>query len=634
MKPKTQRGAVALFACLALAATSGAATTALAAPVDPAAPEDVGVEIEIGRASIGWEHPDFAGDVGVGTDTSFYVQLLNISDEVMSGWTLDFEVPESFSLISAQTPECSIVSSRTASCQIPDLARSDSMYFHFDFHVPSSAAGDLALKATVHHNGTNSRFVEKPLNPIHSKADLSVSQEPAPEYQGAPRGVGPQPWDVVITNHSDTAVERFEVYSELVDDITNSRLLPSDWEAAESLGLECEYTSRGYIMPQWHCVGGELGPHESITIPFAIDIDGVPCPGSSIQQKVWVGPFVNDPNPEFNYNVTNVYVDNDLNLDTCPVSDGIVTREGGKNRYDTANMISYRFPFYSDVIYLASGQSYPDALAASAAGGFKNVPVLLTETTRLPSDIQATLKVFQPERVVIVGGPGVVSEQVVAQVQASLPKVPVERVGGNNRFETAAKLAQHAFPSAERVYVASGMDFPDALAAAAAAGAQGSPVLLSLPDELPADSAKMLAAYHPKSVVMVGGEGVMSPKVAAEVKAAANGVTPVRYGGANRMETARLVALGEFGQHPPIAVIANAFNYPDALVGAVVAGSDNGPVLLTSQNELSKDAKAVVQKLAPQSALIVGGTAVVSDEVLLEIRRLTGMQEPLATGSG
>ena len=55
----------------------------------------------------------------------------------------------------------------------------------------------------------------------------------------------------------------------------------------------------------------------------------------------------------------------------------------------------------------------------------------------------------------------------------------VERLGGSNRFETAAIINDFAFPTAERAFIASGLDFPDALAAAAAAGNLGAPLHLS-----------------------------------------------------------------------------------------------------------------------------------------------------------
>ena len=75
----------------------------------------------------------------------------------------------------------------------------------------------------------------------------------------------------------------------------------------------------------------------------------------------------------------------------------------------------------------------------------------------------------------------------VLRVAAS---TPVERLAGRDRYATAAAVAQEFAPGVPVAYVASGLDFPDALAGAAAAGAQGSPVLLTSPRSVPAATSQ------------------------------------------------------------------------------------------------------------------------------------------------
>src|SRR5690606_40282425 len=57
------------------------------------------------------------------------------------------------------------------------------------------------------------------------------------------------------------------------------------------------------------------------------------------------------------------------------------------------------------------------------------------------------------------------------------------RLSGVNRYATAAVIAEE-FSSASVVYVATGENFPDALAGAARAGALDGPVLLTRPGSL------------------------------------------------------------------------------------------------------------------------------------------------------
>lgn len=624
---------MALLCSLAMMATSAIATSAIAAPTDPEALEPGDLVFSLQRLSVGDEPAEFTSTLPAGGKAEFLASVMNVSSfdskTTATNLTLRYQLPDSMQLSGVSTPDCTKIDAQTVSCTIAKLAPLDSVEFGFAASVDANASGDDEIATIVmqgntvlNRYGTDFRF-------INWHSDVAVSQKPQQVYTGAIGGAGPQAWDVVVTNHSNEVAARVDVQGYLSDNLTDGNLVDANhWSGQIAPGVRCSTTYQSGQRPAWNCTITNLGAHKSVTLPFKIDIDGVPCPGSDVTHEVWVGPYVNDPNPANNYASATVAVENNVNLDECPVPIRELSRVGGKNRYDTANQLSFFFGPEPAVVYLASGQAYPDALAASAAGGFNNAPVLLTEAKRLPGDVKNQLQQLKPHRVVIVGGPGAISPQVENAVKAALPSTPVDRYGGNNRFETAAMLAENTYPSVSRIYIASGMDFPDALAAAAAAGARGGPVLLSLRDELPLASAKVVRDFNAPNIVIVGGEGVISRKVARQVEAASYGATPIRYAGANRLETARMVATGEFWRFPTIAVIANAFDYPDALVGAAVAGMNRGPVLLTPPDRLSEDAKNALVELIPTTGIVVGGEAVISDVVMQQIRNATGMQEP------
>jgi hypothetical protein len=89
-----------------------------------------------------------------------------------------------------------------------------------------------------------------------------------------------------------------------------------------------------------------------------------------------------------------------------------------------------------------------------------------------------------------------------------------DRIAGSDRFETAALISQQAFPDgSSRVFLANGMDYPDALSAAPIAAALDAPLLLTAPNTLPSVVVAELARLAPDQVVVVGGEGVVSPAV-------------------------------------------------------------------------------------------------------------------------
>jgi putative cell wall-binding protein len=193
---------------------------------------------------------------------------------------------------------------------------------------------------------------------------------------------------------------------------------------------------------------------------------------------------------------------------------GAVERQSGVNRYATAASVSFHtFGVGVPVVYIATGLNFPDALAAAAAAGTLGGPVLLVGPTSIPTATADELNRLKPAHIIVAGGTGVVSNGVATQLLA-FTSGGVERQSGANRYATAASVSSHTFaPGVPIVYVATGLNFPDALAAAAAAGRLGGPVLLVGPTSIPADTQAELSRLKPGRIVVAGGSGVVSDAV-------------------------------------------------------------------------------------------------------------------------
>lgn len=306
---------------------------------------------------------------------------------------------------------------------------------------------------------------------------------------------------------------------------------------------------------------------------------------------------------------------------------GVVDRQGGSNRYATAIALTQSaFPAGNDTVYLASGEDYPDALAGAAVAGKLTAPLLLSPTNTLPGKVANELLRLAPKRIVLLGGTGALSDALAAQLTQLRPAAEITRIAGADRFATAAQLATTTYSSgAPSIYLANGLDFPDALAAAAAAGDASSPVLLTAPGRLSESTRAAIASLRPARIVVVGGAGAVSPAVVAAAEQA-GGVRAVRYGGANRFETARLLATAAFHPRAQRIVVANAFDYPDALVGAGIAAMAHSPVLLTSADTLPSDTRTALQTLQPERVSVAGGPAVVSEAVRAALGEVTGLR--------
>jgi spore germination protein YaaH len=100
----------------------------------------------------------------------------------------------------------------------------------------------------------------------------------------------------------------------------------------------------------------------------------------------------------------------------------------------------------------------------------------------------------------------------------------VFRQSGADRYSTAAAISAATFaPGVPVAYVATGADFPDALAGAAAAGHLGAPLLLVTRDSVPTATALELARLQPGRVVILGGPGVVGDGVVGTLGIAAGG---------------------------------------------------------------------------------------------------------------
>ncbi|MCK0112591.1 cell wall-binding repeat-containing protein [Ornithinimicrobium sp. F0845] len=182
-----------------------------------------------------------------------------------------------------------------------------------------------------------------------------------------------------------------------------------------------------------------------------------------------------------------------------------VTRLAGPDRYGTAGVIAEEFDV-ADVVYVATGQNFPDALAGAARAGALDGPVLLTQQGNLPAATIEQLERLSPNSIRVLGGTGAVSASVATQLAAY---GPVTRIFGSDRYATAVEVSDDYSPPTN-VYLATGQNWPDALAGAAVAGAAHNPVLLVQHGAIPAVTWAELDRLNPATVVVLGGTGAVS----------------------------------------------------------------------------------------------------------------------------
>lgn len=294
-----------------------------------------------------------------------------------------------------------------------------------------------------------------------------------------------------------------------------------------------------------------------------------------------------------------------------------VSRLAGPDRYATSVAISKaKFGLGVPVVYIASGATFPDALAGAPAAAWQGGPVLLTAPSSLPSVVATELGRLKPGRIVVLGGTGAVSG-LVATALGQYTAGGVTRLSGRDRYATAVAVSQSQFPTPPStgvpvVYVASGRDFPDALSAAPVAGMHAGPLLLTDPAALPSVVDTELSRLRPSQIVILGGTGAVSSAVEAALSVHNWGGVS-RVAGPDRYATAVDVSQSQFQPGVPVAYVASGLDFPDALSGAPVAVGS--PLLLTDRQTLPSVVAGELARLQPVRIVVLGGTGAVSDPV-------------------
>lgn len=293
-----------------------------------------------------------------------------------------------------------------------------------------------------------------------------------------------------------------------------------------------------------------------------------------------------------------------------------VQRNEGGNRFETAALLSAgNFEPGVDVAYVASGLDFPDALAGGVAAGVAGAPLLLAAGDEIPTAIAEELQRLQPQEIVVLGGESAITAEAEAAL-GDFTEGEVSRLAGAERFATAAKVSQANFDTADTVYIGTGLEFPDGLAAAPAAVQASGPLLLSAQDDLPEATRAELERLGPEQVVIVGGTGVVGESVESEL----NEVAAVRrHGGSQRFDTARRVASDL--EAPDEAYVATGLDFADALAAGAVAGAANAPVLLTTAEELPGATIEALEAIRPATITVMGGESAVSSSVETELSR-------------
>lgn len=209
------------------------------------------------------------------------------------------------------------------------------------------------------------------------------------------------------------------------------------------------------------------------------------------------------------------------------------------------------------------------------------------------------------------------------------PAPQILRFAGSNRFETAAKISQESklFDSADTVVIANGMDYADALAGVPFAAKLKAPILLTRTDKLSGETAAEIDRLKVKNAVILGGTNAVSEDVEKALKD--KGVSVERVFGKTRYSTATQIA-NKLNEEPEDVFLAYGLDFADALSASAAAAVKGAPIVYINKNgALNADTKAYLESIKGKvkNAYVIGGSAVVSDDVMNQAAQALGIEK-------
>ena len=255
----------------------------------------------------------------------------------------------------------------------------------------------------------------------------------------------------------------------------------------------------------------------------------------------------------------------------------------GQNLKETSNLVDGALKEKAENIYLVSGKDYADALTGGVLTGETKGSLFYVEENTI--DERGYRRISQAENVYVVGGEAAVSEKLVQNLENYRG-----RISGKTRYETSTQIAENLGED-RNILIASGENFPDALAASALAIEKDMNIILTKKDSIPEATKKYIEKNKDKLIYFVGGDAAVKDSVKREIFTLAEKdqatISDFVIAGKNRYETSKAVA--EAYGDSSAAILANGQDYKDALLGSSLSAQERAPIFLISGPSQLKD---------------------------------------------
>lgn len=198
----------------------------------------------------------------------------------------------------------------------------------------------------------------------------------------------------------------------------------------------------------------------------------------------------------------------------------------------------------------------------------------------------------------------------------------IQRLSGDNRYETSVEVSEKNFKSADTVVLASGQNIADALVASSYADIEEAPILLANKNSISDEVLDEIERLKADKVVIVGGQSSISSSVESRLKKEDIKVT--RISGSDRFDTSDKLSqeVSRLSKKSSQAILVNGYKNIDALSVSSLATKEELPILLNGRNALNMSVKNRLKQMNVNKVYIIGGNNSISSDVEKELKRM------------
>ncbi|MBN8209856.1 cell wall-binding repeat-containing protein [Bacillus sp. NTK071] len=298
-----------------------------------------------------------------------------------------------------------------------------------------------------------------------------------------------------------------------------------------------------------------------------------------------------------------------------------VKRMSGANRFNVSVTASKEFQktgLYESSVILVNYDADADGTPAIGLSYKEGAPILFTLDDKIPSNVRDEIKRLNPNKVFIVGGTAVVSQDVVNDL-SELGIEDIQRISGSNRYSTAVSVANKVVTKNKTTaIIVNGFSSSDQTSVSSVAAQSELPVLFSSPKTLPSEVKQFLQEnQNINSFYVIGGTAALENTVVEELNEYGD---VIRIGGSNRFETA--LNIGKNFMVPASSfVIANGFSPSDGIIGSYLGANRGYHTLLSPDDNLDANVENYLlnNKDKLDNIYLIGGTTAISTEIQTNI---------------